>query len=69
MSERKLYREYRSIPDEELEGLADRVAQILERRIYEWIGRKVALAILCMAGAFGTGAYIFVQYFKAKGVV
>lgn len=69
MVHRKSERQLGGITDEELEGFTDRVAEVLERRIYEWIGRKVALAILCMAGAFATGAYIFVQYFKAKGLV
>jgi hypothetical protein len=55
--------------DDSEQGLCARVGRHLERRIYEWVGRKFSQWLLLLAGAGAAGAWVFVQYLKTKGVI
>jgi hypothetical protein len=57
------------ILEQDEDGLCDRIAQQLERRMFEWVGRKAAQWLLLLFGSAIAGAYLFIQYLKAQGVM
>lgn len=73
-------RRYGGITDEELFGLSRRITALLikdedftnqlaeqwERRIFEWIGRRVLVGFMLLGGALATGAAVFWHWVKAQ---
>jgi hypothetical protein len=57
------------ILEQDEDGLCDRIAEKLESRVFEWFGRKAAYYLLLLTGAGALGAWLFVQYLQAKGVI
>jgi hypothetical protein len=55
--------------EQEEDGLCDRIGKRLESRVFEWVGRKAAQFLLLLVGAALTGAWLFIQYLKAQGVI
>lgn len=55
--------------EQDEDGLCDRISKRLESRVFEWIGRKFSQWVLLLAGAAASGAWLFIQYLKAQGVM
>lgn len=55
----KLERRIGALPEEEFERIAQRAADVLEKRIYEAVGRGIVSKVLWMVGAglIATAAY------------
>lgn len=51
------------------DGLCDRIAKQLESRIFEWVGRKFSQYLLLLTGAGAVGAWLFIKYLQAQGVM